>query len=62
MSMSANLHNPIIATSRIGGSCEWVVVKDIDGNSVNIFLPAGTAQSVAYAINTAVANGKVDQE
>ena len=61
MSMSANLHNPIIATSGIGGSCEWVEVKDIDGNSVTIFLPAGTAQSVADAINAAVANGKVDQ-
>ena len=57
MSMSANLHNPIIATSGIVGSCEWVLVKDIDGNSVTIFLPAGTAQSVAYAINTAVREG-----
>ena len=58
MSMSANLHNPIIATSGIGGSCEWVEVKDIDGNSFTIFLPAGTAQSVADAINAAVKEGK----
>ena len=61
MSMSANLHRPIIATSGIGGLCEWVEVKDIDGNNVAIFLPAGTAQSVADAINAAVAKGNVEE-
>ena len=58
MSMSANLHRPTIATSGVGGSSEWVEIKDIGGNHITIFLPAGTAQSVADAINAAVKEGK----
>ena len=35
-----------------------VTIKCEDGGDVKIFLPAGTAQSVADAINAAVKEGK----
>ena len=39
-----------------------VTVKCEEGGDMKLFLPAGTAQSVADAINEAVAKGKGDQE
>ena len=39
-----------------------VTVKCEEGGDMKLFLPAGTAQSVADAINAAVEKGKWDQE
>ena len=67
MSMNASLHNPTKAKANewpMEGGLEAyasVCVEDNNYNRIAIFLPAGAAQSVADAINAAVANGKGDQ-
>ena len=62
MSMSANLHDICKAEARFHDDHEWVWVMAQDGDRLTLHLPAGTAQSVADAINAAVAKGKGDQE
>ena len=59
MSMSANLHDICKAKAYAENGHEWVWVMAQDGDRVTLHLPAGTAQSVADAINAAV-NGKIN--
>ena len=58
MSMSANIFDICKAESRAENGHEWVWIMAKDGDRVTLHLPAGTAQSVADAINAAVKEGK----